>query len=253
MNKPHILLTNDDGIAAPGLKALHVALAKIARVTVVAPESEKSAIGHGITIWEPLRVSKRFHNDELYGYAVRGTPADCVKFACLKLLSGKPDLVVSGINYGSNTGVNVVYSGTVAGALEGAIMGYPAIAVSLTTFKNADFSCAARFAQRLSLRVLEKGLPPGTILNVNVPNLPEDEIKGVAITRMGDANFEDNYEKRTDPHNTPYYWLTGSKVVSDDDIEHDDGAVRQNMISVCPLHFDLTNHEFLGALKTWGL
>ena len=253
MPRPHILLTNDDGIAAPGLHALFLAIREIAEVSVVAPESERSAVSHALTIWDPVRAVRYKKDDEFFGYAIKGMPADCVKMACLTLLEKKPDLIISGINYGSNTGINVLYSGTIAAAAEGMIMGIPSFAMSLTTFKNADFTYAGKLAQRLAGEVLAHGLPPDTILNVNVPNLPESEIKGIAITKMGRANFDDCYEKRYDPHERPYYWLTGSKVLSDEGDDYDEGAIRNNLVSISPLHFDLTNHDFLPALSKWKL
>lgn len=253
MHRPHVLLTNDDGIAAPGLYALSLAMREIAEVSVVAPESERSAVSHALTIWDPVRIAKYEKNGEFFGYAIKGMPADCVKIACLTLLEKRPDLIISGINYGSNTGINVLYSGTVAAATEGMIMGIPSIAMSLTTFKNADFTYSARLAQRLAGEVLAHGLPPDTILNVNVPNVPESEITGIAITKMGRANFDDRYEKRYDPHDRPYYWLTGSKVQSEEGDDYDEGAIRSNLVSITPLHFDLTNHRFLAALSKWKL
>jgi 5'-nucleotidase len=161
MSKPHVLLTNDDGIFAPGLYALYLAMREIAEVTVVAPDSEKSAVGHAITISDPLRVSAFDKNGEFFGYAVKGTPADCVKLAYFALMPQKPDMVVSGINYGSNTGINVIYSGTVSAATEGMILGLPSFAISLTTFQDADFRYAAKFAAYLTKKIREYGLPRG--------------------------------------------------------------------------------------------
>ena len=253
MKQPSILLINDDGIFAPGLYALYLALREIAEVSVVAPDSEKSAVGHAITISDPLRVSEFEKNGEFFGYAVKGTPADCVKLAYFALLPRKPDMVISGINYGSNTGINVIYSGTVSAATEGTILGLPSFAVSLTTFTEADFSYAAKFARYLAEKILRHGLPPGVFLNVNVPNVHESHIRGVAVTRMGNAMYDDKYDKRVDPRHRVYYWLTGSKAELNEGVETDDGAIAQNMVSVTPLHFDLTKHDFLEALRTWHL
>jgi len=253
MKKPHILLTNDDGIFAPGLYALYLALREIAQVTVVAPDSEKSAVGHAITISDPLRVSEFEKNGEILGLAVKGTPADCVKLAFFALLPQKPDMVVSGINYGSNTGINVIYSGTVSAATEGTVLGLPSFAISLTTFKDAEFTYAAKFGAYLAQEILQHGLPRGVSLNVNVPNVPEQEIRGVAITRMGNAMYDDKYEQRIDPRHRVYYWLTGSKVELNEGEETDDGAIAQNLVSVTPLHFDLTKHDFLATLQKWRL
>jgi len=253
MTKPHILLTNDDGIFAPGLYALYETLSAIADITVVAPDSEKSAVGHAITISDPLRVMPFEKFDKFFGYAVKGTPADCVKIAHLALLDRKPDIVVSGINYGSNTGINVIYSGTVSAATEGTILGIPSFAISLTTFKDADFTYAAKFAAKLVPLVLANGLPKGTFLNVNVPNVPEPQIRGVAVTRMGMAIYDDKYDKRIDPRNRVYYWLTGSKLECNEGEDVDDGAIEKNMVSITPIHYDLTNHQSLGELKKWKI
>ena len=253
MKTPRILLTNDDGILAPGLYALYQALRELAEVSVVAPDSEKSAVGHAITISDPLRVSEFEKNGTFFGHAVTGTPADCVKIAYYALLENKPDLVISGINYGSNTGINVIYSGTVSAATEGSILGIPSFAVSLTTFTNADFRYAAEFSRRLALQVLERGLPKGVFLNVNIPNVPASDITGVAITRMGSGMYDDKYDKRVDPRNHVYYWLTGSKIEINEGIEYDDGAIRQNMVSITPIHYDLTKHEAIATIKSWNL
>jgi len=189
--RPSILVTNDDGIDAPGILALARALNPLGDVTVVAPSVERSAVGHAITLSDPLRVTPIQFDNAYDGYAVSGTPADCVKIACWALLNGKPDLVASGINLGINTGINTIYSGTVSAATEGAILGIPSFAISLTTYQDPDFSFAATFASRLAPMLLEKGLPPGVCLNVNVPAVPESEIMGVSVTRQGRALFEE--------------------------------------------------------------
>jgi len=252
-SRPHILLTNDDGIFAPGLYALYESLSAIAEVSVVAPDSEKSAVGHAITITDPLRVMPFEKFGKFFGHAVNGTPADCVKLAYFALLERKPDLVVSGINYGSNTGINIIYSGTVSAATEGTILGIPSFAISLTTFKDADFTYAAKFAAKLVPLVLKNSLPKGTFLNVNVPNVPEAQIRGVAVTRMGMAIYDDKYDKRVDPRNRIYYWLTGSKLEFEEGEEVDDGAIEKNMVSITPIHYDLTNHRILDELKRWEI
>lgn len=251
MSKPYILITNDDGIFAPGLFALYESLRQIADVAVVAPDSERSAVGHAITLSDPLRVTPFEKFGKFFGYAVNGTPADCVKIAYFAVLERKPDIVVSGINYGSNTGINLIYSGTVSAATEATILGVPSFAISLTTFKDADFTFAAKFASRLVPVILRRGLPKGTSLNVNVPNVPESKIRGIAITRMGQAIYDDHYDKRTDPRNRVYYWLTGSKMSFEDDDNVDDGAIEKNLVSITPIHYDLTNHSYLEELKGW--
>jgi 5'-nucleotidase len=248
-----ILLTNDDGINAPGLNALCNEMKKHGEVTVVAPDSEKSAVGHAITLSDPLRVQNFYKNDEFFGYAVNGTPADCVKIAYWAL-EIKPDILISGINLGSNTGINIIYSGTVSAATEGMFLNIPSFAISLTTFTNPNFSIAAKFAAKLSKIILAKGLPQGTLLNVNVPAVQkEDEITGVMITRQGRAMYREEFDKRTDPHQRLYYWLTGQKVKLETEADVDDRAILNNKISITPVQFDLTNYEFLGELREWGI
>lgn len=250
---PRILVTNDDGINAPGLAALRYAMEEVGEVTVVAPESEKSAVGHAITILDPLRVWDFEKNGEFFGYAVSGTPADCVKIAYWALLDEKPDLVVSGINQGSNTGINIIYSGTVSAATEGTILGIPSLAISLTTYTNPDFRYAAKLAKQLAAAVLERGLPEGTFLNVNVPAVPEAEIRGIAITRQGRAIYKERFDKRVDPQSRVYYWLTGSKVYLEEDGDVDDTAIMENKVSITPIHYDLTSYTFLDELKRWKI
>ncbi|MFQ5649668.1 MAG: 5'/3'-nucleotidase SurE [bacterium] len=252
-NKPKILLSNDDGINAPGLAALHRELEAMGEITVVAPDSEKSAVGHAITLSDPLRVWDYEKNGKFFGYAVNGTPADCVKIAYWALLKEKPDLVVSGINLGSNSGINAIYSGTVSAATEGTILDIPSFAVSLTTYTDPDFDYAAGFARKLAGLVLEHGLPRGTLLNVNVPALREEEIVGVQITRQSQTTYLERYDKRVDPANRVYYWLTGKKVECEQDLEVDDFAIRNNRVSITPLHYDLTNYPYLDELKTWNI
>lgn len=250
---PRILLSNDDGINAPGLAALCEEMKKVGEVTVVAPDSERSAVGHAITIADPLRVWSFDKNGKFFGYAVNGTPADCVKIAYWALLEEKPDLVVSGINLGSNTGINAIYSGTVSAATEGTILEIPSFAISLTTYTKPDFTYAARFARKLAGIVLQESLPRGTFLNINVPNVPEEEVQGVVVTRQGRANYEERFDKRVDPQKRVYYWLTGKKVELDEDGDVDDIAIREKKVSITPLHYDLTNYDYLDELKSWSI
>ncbi|HDN80345.1 MAG TPA: 5'/3'-nucleotidase SurE, partial [Chloroflexi bacterium] len=205
---PYILVTNDDGVEAPGLLSLKKALEAIGEVAVFAPDHNWSAAGHPKTMHKPLRVEEVRLADGTLAYASNGAPSDCVALAILGLLPRKPDLVVSGINLGGNMGHDITYSGTVAAAIEAVISGIPAIAVSIDTFSSdADYSVAARFAARLARYVLEKGLPPYTLLNVNVPALPADEIKGVRLTRLGRRVYKDVLIRRKDPRGKDYYWL----------------------------------------------
>jgi len=251
--RPKILISNDDGIYSPGIAALCAEMRKLGDVSVVAPDSEKSAVGHAITLSDPLRVWNYDRNGAFFGYAVNGTPADCVKIAYWALLDHKPDLVVSGINLGSNTGINAIYSGTVSAATEGTILGIPSFAISLATYTKPDFAFAAKFARSLAADVLKNGLPRGTFLNVNVPPVPEEEIAGVVVTRQGLATYEERFDKRSDPQNRTYYWLTGKKVEMVQDQDVDDRAVVENKVSITPLQYDLTNYAFLKTLKTWDL
>lgn len=251
--KARILISNDDGINAPGLYALYEEMKKIGEAVIVAPDSERSAVGHAITLSDPLRVWNFEKNGSFFGYAVNGTPADCVKIAYWALLEGKPDLVVSGINLGSNTGINAIYSGTVSAATEGTILEIPSFAISLTTYKSPDFSFAAKFAKNLAKIILEKGLPRGTLLNVNVPAVKEEDIQGVVITRQGQANYEERFDKRVDPQNRVYYWLTGKKVEIVEEHDVDDTAILNKKVSITPLHYDLTNYPFLDELKSWNI
>ena len=249
----HVLISNDDGIDAPGILALVLEMKKIAIVTVVAPDRQQSAVGHAITMNYPLRTVPVRKNGEFFGYAVDGTPADAVNLGVRFLLKEKPDLLMSGINHGSNTAINILYSGTVSAATEGTILGIPSIAVSLTTHDQADFSYAAKFAARLAGRVVAEGLPQGTLLNVNVPAVPEEKISGVRVTRQGNSSWEDTFDVRRDPAGREYFWLTGSMAIRDTDPETDQIAVRENFISVTPIHYELTDLTQLERMKHWSL
>jgi 5'-nucleotidase len=247
----NILLTNDDGINAPGLSALASVVSKLGDIIIVAPATEMSAVGHAITISDPLRVSEVARNGEFFGYAVNGTPADCVKIAYWALLKDKPkpDLLISGINLGSNTGINTIYSGTVSAATEGAILSIPSFAISLATYTNPDFSYAADFAGKLVTSGLLNKLPKGVFLNVNVPAVPSHLVKGVRVTRQGLALFEESYQVRQDPRNRNYYWLSGEKKEVSKNLEDDDSAIADNYVSLTPIHFDLTCYAVLEKIK----
>jgi 5'-nucleotidase len=249
----NILVSNDDGIDAPGIFALVQELKKIGEVTVVAPDKQQSAVGHAITMNFPIRAKESKKNGAFFGYAVEGTPADSVKLAVKALLKNKPDLLVSGINHGANTAISIIYSGTVSAATEGTILGIPSIAISLTTYGPPDFRYAAKFARKLAQLVLKKGLPEGTLLNVNVPALPEKEIKGVSVTRQGRSVWNDTFDVRTDPANKEYYWLTGALEESDMGLEFDQSAIRNDYVSVTPIHYDLTDYKLLQVMERWGI
>jgi 5'-nucleotidase len=247
-----ILICNDDGIAAPGIFTLAQELKQHAEVTVVAPDKQQSAVGHAITMNSPLRFQPFQRDGEFFGYAVEGTPADAVKLGVRFLLrERKPDLVISGINHGSNTAVNILYSGTVSAATEGTILGIPSIAISVTSHGDVDFGPSARFAAKLAPEIVRNGLPPGTLLNVNVPALPEDRIKGVRITRQGESIWDDTFDVRRDPANREYFWLTGRMDVTDTDPYTDQIAVQQGFISISPIYYRLTNEAMLEKMKSW--
>lgn len=251
--KLNILVSNDDGIDAPGLFALVKELKKVGSVAVVAPHAQQSAVGHAITMNYPLRVKQIKKNGKFFGYAVEGTPADAVKLGVRALLKRKPDILVSGINHGSNTAISVIYSGTVSAAREGTILGIPSLAVSLATYGPADFRYAAKFARRLTRLVAEHGLPQGTLLNVNVPPLDEKEIRGVRVTRQGKAIWADVYDARRDPANKEYFWLTGNLEEADKEPDADQWAVTHRYVSITPIQYDLTDYAMMSVLQTWDM
>jgi 5'-nucleotidase len=251
--KLHVLISNDDGIDAPGLHALVSEVKTFADVTVVAPDRQQSAVGHAITMNFPLRVMPYSREGKFYGYAVQGTPADAVKLGVGYLLKRPPDLVLSGVNHGSNTAISVIYSGTVSAATEGTVLGIPSMAISLTTHGKADFTYAAKFGARLARLVAKRGLPLGTLLNVNVPAVPPSRIRGVRVTRQGASVWNDAFEVRRDPANREYFWLTGRLKVTDTKPDVDEVAVRQRYVSVTPIRYDLTDRKMLVGLKKWKL
>ncbi len=243
------LLTNDDGIYARGLAALYRELSRDAECIVVAPEIEQSAVGHAITISRPLMVRKARKNGNFLGYAVAGTPADCVKIGICELAGGPVDLVISGINRGANVGINVIYSGTVSAATEAAIQGIPSIAISLDTRQEGDFSTAARFARRMAAFTLEHPLPH-VALNVNVPAIPEEEIRGIVVAKQGRARLMESFDRRIDPRENIYYWLAGeTELPLHEDEESDASALKRGMITITPICYDLTRHDLIDGLK----
>lgn len=245
-----ILLTNDDGILAPGLAAMHRVLRSFGEVFVVAPETGQSAAGHSITINSPL-IARKVHVSDFFGWAVDGRPADCVKLALLELLGKRPQLVVSGMNAGGNSGVNVLYSGTVAAAVEGALYGIPSIAFSLHTERDFDFDRGAAAAGDVLGRILAGGLYPGMLLNVNIPQTVDGlPPKGTRVVRQSVERWNDAFDRRTDPRGRTYYWLAGSGNKSGP-VQTDDHALEQGYITVTPLHFDLTHHGQLERIAGW--
>ncbi len=251
----HILLTNDDGIHAPGIKALWQELSQIARITVVAPDSEKSASSQAITVHHPIWVDEHLlDNQDICAWRVVGTPTDCVKVALESLLKDDlPDIIVSGINQGSNLGTDVLYSGTVSAAIEGALHGLPAIAMSLDSWQQFDFEPAAKTAKKVIETMVNKSLPPNTLLNINVPALPQCQLKGIAITKLGVRNYENTFERRQDPRGRTYYWMSGHISDTENAPDSDIVAVQNGKISITPIHFDLTNYGIMNVLDSWGL
>ena len=249
----YLLVTNDDGIHASGIFHLKKALEKIAEVMVVAPDTERSAVGHAITLSDPLRVSEVYKDNSFFGYAVNGMPADCVKLGIKGLMERKPDLVVSGINLGANTATNIIYSGTVSAAAEAVIMGVPGLAISIASYKKPEYEYAAELAAILVQKIFKFGLPEGTLLNVNVPSVKREDIRGIVITRQGRGRFEESIEKRVDPTNRTYYWFSGRDIILDTDNDVDDIAIRENKVSITPIRYDLTDKKMMQTLKQWGL
>lgn len=244
MTRPLILITNDDGIHAPGIVLLAEALEAVGEVQVYAPDRQQSAVGHSVSLHKPLRVTEVKEGWKM----VDGTPTDCVMLAVRDLLGRRPDLVVSGINLGANLGDDVTYSGTVGGAYEGMLLGLPAFAISDVSHKPKHMASAAQFATKLARRILEHGLPEDTVLNVNVPDLSYDEIMGVSFTRMGRRRYKDEIIRREDPRGRVYYWIGGAEPVHTSEPGTDFEAIENRRISVTPLHRDITHHAALDHL-----
>ncbi len=241
-----ILLTNDDGINARGINALINELNTIAEIYIVAPDREQSGTGHSITVFDPIKAVKTQIPGIKQGWLVNGTPVDCVKLALSRLIDEKIDLVVSGINHGSNLGTDVLYSGTVSAAAEGVIMGCPSIAVSLDSYRDdVDFDFAARFTRRVITAVMPEGIEKTTVLNINVPLLPPDEIKGLSITKLGTRNYNNLFEERRDPRGNTYYWLGGGLCEEEQHRDSDVYAVERGYISITPVHLDLTDYKLM--------
>lgn len=246
-------MTNDDGIYAAGIQTLWKELGSIAQVFVVAPDVEKSAMSQAITVHHPIRVDKFcFGNEEkICGWKIGGTPTDCVKIAIEKLLPERPDFVISGINHGPNMGTDVLYSGTVSAAIEGALHGIPSIAVSLDAWSQYDFKPAAQFICTLIEKLQQRLLANAMLLNVNVPSLPAHKISGVEITKLGVRQYENVFEERKDPRGRSYFWMGGTIGNAPNDQDSDIAVVAKGKISVTPLHFDLTNYALIDSLKKW--
>jgi 5'-nucleotidase len=256
LNKsPLILIVNDDGITAPGIRALKEVAETIGEVIVVAPDSPQSGMGHAITLNKPLRLHKSKVFKNIPSYECSGTPADCVKIAVNQVLKRKPDLCISGINHGSNSSINIIYSGTMSAAVEAALEGIPSIGFSLTDFSwEADFTEAKIYIKTIIHQVLQNKLADNTLLNVNIPKKSKEPIKGIKICRQAFANWEEKFDERLDPFNRPYYWLTGNFVNKDKGEDTDEWALANNYVSVVPVKFDLTAHQGINHINQyWNL
>jgi len=253
IHNPLILVTNDDGYEAKGIAELVEVVKPFGEVVVVAPDRGNSAKSHSVTMVDPIYVNLVREVDGVKYYACSGTPVDSVKLAISQILPRKPDFLVSGINHGCNSSINIIYSGTMAAALEGAINGIPSIGFSITSWNtDADFTVARKYSEIIFEQVLENGLPEGICLNVNIPYIPMEEIRGVRICRQARGTWKEEFEKRIDPRKRPYYWLTGDfQNFEPDDHNTDDWALKNNYVTVVPSQIDFTAHQFVGELKKW--
>ncbi|WP_299228419.1 5'/3'-nucleotidase SurE [uncultured Psychroserpens sp.] len=253
LKKPLILVTNDDGITAPGIRALIEVMNTIGDVVVVAPDSPQSGMGHAITINSTLYVEKvTIDKGKQIEYSCSGTPADCIKLGVREILDRRPDICVSGINHGSNSSINVIYSGTMSAAIEAGIEDIPSIGFSLCDYNwSANFDACKTYVKTITEQVLQHGLAKGVVLNVNFPKLDKKEIKGIKICRQARANWEEKFDKRKNPQGRDYYWLTGKFVNLDDGKDTDEWALENGYVSVVPIQFDLTAHHCIQHLNSW--
>ena len=253
--KPLILVTNDDGINAPGIRTLIKIMNAIGDVVVVAPDSPQSAMGHAITVNSTLHCKKeRIDDGPQIEYSTSGTPADCVKLAKHEILDRIPDICVSGINHGANSSINVLYSGTMSAAIEAGIEGIPAIGFSLCDYSwDANFNAVEPYVSKIVKAVLNYDMPKDVVLNVNIPNLEAGAIKGVKICRQAKGNWKEEFDKRQNPHGKAYYWLTGKYVMDDNGKDTDEWALKNGYVSVVPTQFDLTAHHSITELNSWNL
>ncbi|TNE55710.1 MAG: 5'/3'-nucleotidase SurE [Bacteroidetes bacterium] len=250
--EPLILITNDDGVFAKGIRSLIDVARKLGKVVVIAPDKPQSGMGHAITINNLLRLYPYHQFEGIEAYTCSGTPVDCVKLGIYDVLHQKPDLLLSGINHGENTSTNVLYSGTMSAAVEGAIEGIPSIGFSLADFDpDADFAGAQMIAERLIKTALEKDWPKNICLNVNVPKMPREFIKGIKVCRAARAFWEDRFEKRKDQFDRPYYWLTGEFVYQDLGEDTDLHALKSGYASIVPVQYDMTAYNSISELNTW--
>ena len=251
--RPLILVTNDDGISAPGIRTLISAMNEIGDVVVVAPDSPQSAMGHAITINSTLHCNSiKIDDGPQIEYSCSGTPAYCVKLGINEILDRKPDICVSGINHGSNSSINVIYSGTMSAAVEASVEGVPAIGFSLLDYNwNADFSQIREHVIKITKKALKEGIPKGNALNVNFPKLKKEEIKGIKVCRQANAYWIEKFDKRTNPQGREYYWLTGEFINKDKGSDSDEWALENGYISIVPIKFDMTDHDNISKLRNW--
>ena len=254
MSELLILITNDDGYSSKGIKALINAVKNLGKILIVAPDSPQSGMGHAISVNKPIRCYKTNFFDSVEAYCCTGTPVDCIKMGLYLLKDKKPDLILSGINHGSNVSTNILYSGTMSAAVEGALSGIPSVGYSLTDYSDdADFQYSEKIVQIISKKVIKEGLKKGTCLNVNIPNIKENQIKGIKVCRQGRAFWDDTFDHRKDPLGKDYYWLTGSFSSKEQAIDTDINYLENNYVTIVPTQFDMTCHNSVDELKNWEL
>jgi 5'-nucleotidase len=249
-DRPLILVTNDDGVKAPGIRALINYIRPFGKVVVVAPDRPQSGTAHAVTIAHPLRLESIVKEVDYEEYSCNGTPADCVKLAFKIVLQRRPDFLFSGINHGTNASINVIYSGTMAAVFEGALAGVPSVGFSLGNYsEHADFGPSAKFVRMVASNVIENGLPQGVCLNVNIPDLPEEQIRGVKLCRQAGGTWQEDFDEREDPHGRMYYWMTGVFVKTGNEEDTDQWALENKYVAIVPVHFDMTSFEALESLR----
>ena len=254
MSELLILITNDDGYNSKGIKALINAVKNLGKILIVAPDSPQSGMGHAISVNKPIRCYKTNFFDSVEAYCCTGTPVDCIKMGLYLLKDKKPDLILSGINHGSNVSTNILYSGTMSAAVEGALSGIPSVGYSLTDYSDdADFQYSEKIVQTISKKVIKEGLKKGTCLNVNIPNVKENQIKGIKVCRQGRAFWDDTFDHRKDPLGKDYYWLTGSFSSKEQALDTDINYLENNYVTIVPTQFDMTCHDSVDELKNWKL
>jgi 5'-nucleotidase len=251
MNKPLILITNDDGVKAPGIRALISYIRPFGRVVVVAPDRPQSGTAHAVTIAHPLRFEPITMDAGYEEYSCNGTPADCVKMAFKIVMRRRPDFLFSGINHGSNASINIIYSGTMAAVLEGALAGVPSVGFSLNNYSlKANFGPCEQYVKTIVSNVITNGLPKGVCLNVNIPDAPENEIRGIKVCRQAEGTWEEDFDEREDPHGRKYYWMKGVYAQIGNGGDTDQWAMENNYVAVVPIQFDLTANSAIEILRT---